>query len=182
MMATMETTHHPLSAGGISASPLCLCHCPCCYCDTVTPPPSAPHCAPDLPLILETPQARPRPDGPPPRSLNGSQCSHFDSSPHPALLPQPRVMFPHSPLCLLLQLELQVLRGFWGLRGLRGCSCPRNRAQSWDWSAGKERGCLVLWSWCMEPHRVPGQIPRTSPLDQQHPGSAVERMNIKTLG
>lgn len=173
-MATTETTHHRPSAGGISASPLCLCHCLCCCCDTATPPPSAPRCAPDLPLISETPRARARPGCPPPWSLNGSQCSHFDSSLRPALLP-------HSPLCPPLQPELLVPRGFWDSKGSRGCSCPGNRARSWGWSAGRGRGCLVLWSWCMGPRRVPGRIPQTSPPGQQHPGSAVGRMNRREI-
>lgn len=167
-------TYRLLSVGGISASPWLLRHRPCYYCDTATPPPSAPHCAPHLPLTLETPQTRPRPDCPPPRSLIGSQCSHFESSPHSLLLPHPRMEPPHFPLC---QLELQVLHGFWGLRGLKGCSCPGNRAPSWDWSEGKGRGCLVLGSWYMGPHTVPGQILRTSPPGQQHHGSAVGSMN-----
>lgn len=167
-MTTTESTHHRPSAGGTSASPLCLCLCLCCYCDTASPPPS------DLPLILEKPQARPRPGCPPPRSLNDSQCSHFHSSPHSALLRRPHTRLPRSPLFPPRRLELPVLRGFWGSRGSRGCSCPGSRAQSWGWSAERGRGCLVLWSWCMGPHRVPGQIPQTSPPGLQRPGSAVE--------
>lgn len=175
MIVTMETTHHRLSSGGILASPLSLGHYLCCYCDTATPL-SAPHCAPDLPLKLEMLQARPLPDCPPSRSLNDSQCFHLHSSPQPVLLPLLHTKLPCFPLCPLHPLELQVLRGSWGLRGLRGCSCPGNRAQSWGWSAGRGRGCLVLWSWCTVPHMVPGQIPRTSPPGQQHPGSAVGNM------
>lgn len=175
----METTHHHLSALGNSASPLSLCHCLCCYCDTASPPPSAPHCVPDLPLILEILWVRPCPDYLPPHSGSGFQCSHFDSSPHSVLLAQPCMMLPHPPLRVLCWLGLQLLRCLWGLRDLTGCSCPENRAQSWGWSAGKGTGSLALWSWCMGPHRVPEQIPQTSPPGQQHPGSAVVSKNDK---
>lgn len=164
----MAITHRRLSAPGNSASPLSLCHCLCCYCDTASPPPSAPYCVPDLPLILEILRVRPCPD-----SGTGFQWSHFESSPRSALLCQPCMMLPHSPLCPLCWLGPQVLRCLWGLRDSRGCSYPGNRARSWGWSAGKEMGSLALWSWCMGLHRVPGQIQRTSPPGQQRPGSAV---------
>lgn len=140
----METTHHRLSAPGNSVSPLSLCHCLCCYCDMASPPPSAPHCAPDLSQILEMPQVRPCPDCSPPHFLSGFQCSHFESSLHSVLLPQPCMRLPPSPPCPLYRLGLQVLRCLWGLRDSRGCSCPRNQAQSWGWSGGKEMGCLAL--------------------------------------
>lgn len=172
-MVIVETTHQLLSACGTSVSPLSLCHRLCCYCDTVSPLPSAPCCAPDLPLISEMLRTTPCPDCSHSPLWIGFQCSQSEPSTHSVLPPQPCRGLPRSPPRPLYRLGLRILHCWWGLRDSRGCSCPRNRTQSWDWSAGREMACLERRSWCMGPRRVPEQTPQTSHPGLQHLESAV---------
>lgn len=152
-------THHQPCVSG-----LCLL-CPCCCCDMETRPLSRPHFDPDPRLTLGTRQVKLPPGCPPVQTLNSSQCSQFEASLQPGIQPHTAPL----PVCL------QTLCDSWGLRGWSGCRCSGTWAQRWGWSAGRQRGCQGLWSWCRGRRKAPGRTPRTEPPGQQHPGSAVER-------
>lgn len=159
--AYFAATHHRPSVCGIV--PPCLC----CCCDMASRPLSRPRFA-HRPLTLETRQVKLQPDCLPVQTLNSSQCSRLEGS----LRPELQLHTSQLPAFLLL------LRDLWDLRGWSGCRCSRTWAQRWGWSGGRQKGCLVLWSWCTGRRKVPGQIPQTEPPGQQRPGSAVERMKI----
>lgn len=128
-------THRCLFAACILVGPLSRHSHPCCYCDTVSSPPSAPNPAPTLETWWTTPHLD--------CSLHSlwttSHLPHFYSAPQSVIF-RPHLVFP--PWCCLLQ--VQALHDLWGWRGLKGCSCPASREGSWDWSVARGKEFLVL--------------------------------------